>query len=214
MSEEVINKELSALQEDTLKVGKEVEQYTRKLMIPIWNKRRDVIKKIPNFWTQAMGNSPLFAIDPSENDIEALENLTDFHVEFDEARPEYRKVIATFKKNDIFKNETLTKEFINNDEGDDEIISKATIEYHSGKGPSKKRKADDDDEEGELSFLEWFASDENGLGSILSDEIFPGALEYFQGDDDEDDDDAEEIELGSEDEDEEDDEPAKKKSKK
>ena len=130
MSEEVINKELAALNEETLKAGKEVEQFTRKLMIPIWNKRRDVIKKIPNFWTQAVrdlfslfslfffkkviiiiithfsfsfiyiyiytqiGNSPLFALNPSENDIEALENLTDFYVEYDEKRPDYRKVTA------------------------------------------------------------------------------------------------------------------------
>ncbi|KAG2227082.1 hypothetical protein INT45_003812 [Circinella minor] len=215
MSEEVINKELAALNEETLKAGKEVEQFTRKLMIPIWNKRRDVIKKIPNFWTQAIGNSPLFALNPSENDIEALENLTDFYVEYDEKRPDYRKVTATFKKNDTFKNETLTKEFIINDEGEDEVISKDTIDYHSGKAPNnKKRKADDEDEDDfDFSFLDWFTSDDNSIGATLSDEIFPAAVEFFHGDEDSDEDE-EEIELGSDDEDEEDETPSKKKSKK
>lgn len=33
-------------------------------------------------------------MNPSENDIEALENLTDFHVEYDDARPGYRKITA------------------------------------------------------------------------------------------------------------------------
>ena len=60
MSEEVITKELAALNEQTLKAGKEVEQFTRKLMIPIWNKRREVIKKIPNFWTQAVNDQSFF----------------------------------------------------------------------------------------------------------------------------------------------------------
>ncbi|KAI9496462.1 hypothetical protein BDB00DRAFT_758242 [Zychaea mexicana] len=176
MSEEVINQEFANIQEEAQKAARQVELYTRKLMVPIWEKRRDTIKKIPGFWTQAIGNTPLF-LSPSENDIEAVENLTDFHVEYDEARPDYRKVVATFKKNDVFKNETLTK-------------------------PSKKRKADEDDESN-LSFLEFFGSNDNTIGGILADDIFPGALEYFQGEDDEDDEDADEIDLGSEDDEEE-----------
>lgn len=89
---------------------------------------------------------------------QALENLTDFHVEYDENRPNYRKVTAvsfqyrvsraffietcltlsykqTFKKNDTFKNETLTKEFeIDQEDGNSgKVLSKSTIDYHSGK---------------------------------------------------------------------------------
>lgn len=36
----------------------------------------------------------MFAINPSENDLEALDNLTDFHVEYDHDKPDYRKVVA------------------------------------------------------------------------------------------------------------------------
>ncbi|KAI8143808.1 hypothetical protein BJV82DRAFT_609525 [Fennellomyces sp. T-0311] len=212
MSEEAINKELTAIQDDALKVAREVENYTRKLMVPIWEKRRGVIKKIPNFWAQAIGNSPIFSMDASDSDVEALENLTDFHVEYDESRPDYRKITATFSKNDVFKNETLTKEFIINDDGEDEILSKSTIDYHPGKAPNNKRKADDDDGP-VFSFVEFFGNDDTAVGNLLSDDIFPGALEYFHGEED-DDEDADEIDLGSEDEDDEDEKPAPKKSKK
>lgn len=36
----------------------------------------------------------MFAINPSDNDLEALDNLTDFHVEYDHDKPDYRKVVA------------------------------------------------------------------------------------------------------------------------
>ncbi|KAI7904008.1 uncharacterized protein BX663DRAFT_506099 [Cokeromyces recurvatus] len=217
-AEDVLNDELMVLEEETMKVAEQVQAYQRKLMTPIWEKRREMVKKIPGFWGQVLGNSPLFGVDPSENDVEALENLVDFHVEYDHEKPDYRKVSATFKKNDIFKNETLTKEYSIDPESDGSVISKTTIEYHESKAPNKKRKAadeDDDDDDFAVSFLEWFSDDDVRPGIILSEDIFPNAIEYFQGPEDDDEDEDEEIELGSEDESEEEEEkPKKKKSKK
>ena len=66
----------------------------------------------------------------------------------------------------------IIQEFIINDEGEDEVISKDTIDYHSGKAPNnKKRKAGDDDEDDDdfdFSFLEWFTTDDNSIGTTLS----------------------------------------------
>lgn len=36
----------------------------------------------------------MFALEQKDNDVEALDNMTDFHVEFDDKRPNYRKVVA------------------------------------------------------------------------------------------------------------------------
>lgn len=76
------------------------------------------------------------------------------------------------------------------------MLSKTEIEYHDGKAPSKKRKADEEDDFS-ASFLDAFANDDSGVAYLLSDEIFPSAIEYYQQDDEEDEDGDEEIELGS-----------------
>ncbi|CEP15165.1 hypothetical protein [Parasitella parasitica] len=220
-AEDLLNDTFSVLEEETMKANEQVQAYQRKLMDPIWHKRRELVKKIPNFWGTAIGNSPIFAINPSENDLEALDNLTDFHVEYDHDKPDYRKIVATFKKNGVFKNETLTKEITVDPESDGTTVSKTTIEYHENKGPSKKRKASDDNEDEDddfnVSFIDWFGDDDVRAGIILSEDIFPNAVEYYQGSNESDDDDENaEIDLDdSEGEDEEEDEkPRSKKPRK
>ncbi|CAO3634730.1 unnamed protein product [Cunninghamella blakesleeana] len=216
---EKINEDLTALANKENEISQKVQIYHRSLLKPLWDERRKIVKEIPNFWSEVylcihmyyyflIGNSPFLA-NPSEQDIEALENLTDFHVEFDDEKPNYRKVIATFNKNDVFKNESLVKEF-SIDEENGKVISKSTIEYHSGKETNdKKRKKTEDEDEDEddftTSLLEWFGDDSEDsvqFGALLADEIFPAALELFNID--EEDDEEDEIELGSDSEDEED----------
>lgn len=57
--DESILKELNEINEETEKVSAQIEAYTRKLMTPVWNKRREVVKKIPNFWTHAVSLSAI-----------------------------------------------------------------------------------------------------------------------------------------------------------
>ncbi|KAF7727281.1 hypothetical protein EC973_007797 [Apophysomyces ossiformis] len=212
-TDEAIRKELIALEEETDKINNDVQAYTRKLMKPVWEKRREIVKKIPNFWAEVLGNHSFFSLNFSQTDLEAMEKLTDLHVEYDDDKPNYRKVIAVFDKNPVFKNDTLVKEFNLNEE-DGEVLSKTTIEYHPGKEPSKKRKASDDDEDFPTSLVEWFGDDDIRIGAILSEELFPGAMEYYENDEeflDEGEDDEEEEDLGSEDEEE--NEPPAKKTK-
>ncbi|KAI8059564.1 hypothetical protein BC940DRAFT_313413 [Gongronella butleri] len=212
MSDERIANELMSLENEQEAVHEKCLEYQRKLMKPLWEKRRDIVKNIPNFWAEVITNSPFFEGPGDENDVEALENLKDFHVEYDENRPNYRKVVAHFGKNGVFKNEVLTKEFtIDKDEGT--VISKANVEYHSGKEPNnKKRKGDDIDADLDFNFLQWFSDDSIPLGALLTEEVFPGALDFYRGGEDSDDLD-EDIELGSDSEEDED-EPKPKKAKK
>lgn len=55
-SEEAINKQLIELQEETDKADREVHAYMRQKMVPIWNKRRGIVKQIPNFWTRVVSS--------------------------------------------------------------------------------------------------------------------------------------------------------------
>ncbi|CAO3640109.1 unnamed protein product [Cunninghamella echinulata] len=216
MASEKINEELTALANKENEISQQVQTYHCNLLKPLWDERREIVKGIPNFWSEVLGNSPFLA-NPSERDIEALENLTDFHVEFDEDKPNYRKVVATFKKNDVFKNETLVKEFTL-DEESGAVISKATIDYHNEKASNgKKRKSTEDEDEDDFatSLLEWFADDSEDsvqFGALLADEVFPAALELYNIDEDSGDED--EIELGSDSEEEEEEEEEAPKSKK
>ena len=55
-SEEAINKQIVEIQEETDKAEREIQAHMRNKMAPIWNKRRGVVKQIPNFWTRVVSN--------------------------------------------------------------------------------------------------------------------------------------------------------------
>ncbi|KAG1462856.1 hypothetical protein G6F56_005425 [Rhizopus delemar] len=172
--EDIIEDQFQIIQEESIKALEQVQLYQRKVMTPIWEKRREIVKSIPNFWSTAIGNCTLFSEDISENDQKALDSLTDFHVEYNENNPKQCKITATFGKNDVFKNETLTKEMIIDHEEGGSVISKATIEYYGEKS------APNEDAAG-ISFIGWFEDDSFEAGIILSDEVFPDAVSYFKG---------------------------------
>lgn len=53
-TDEAVAKELENFEAETQEITKEIEAYARKLWAPAWNKRREIVKKIPNFWSQAV----------------------------------------------------------------------------------------------------------------------------------------------------------------
>lgn len=46
--------ELRVIQEETEKAREQLAIQERKLMVPIWEKRREIVKKIPNFYATAV----------------------------------------------------------------------------------------------------------------------------------------------------------------
>ncbi|CAO3589199.1 unnamed protein product [Absidia cylindrospora] len=191
MSEDKINESILALETKEEEIQKQVE---------ISSTSRNC-QGNPNFWASAISSAPIFSIQLNEQDIE-VKHLVDFDVEYDDARPEYRKVIAVFKENKLIKNETLTKEFTVDDD-ESKVISKSVIEYHAGKEPTEKPKTDDDeDDQYIVHFLQWFGDESIPAGVVLTEEIFPAAIDYYNGEDSENEDD-EDIELGSDSDDQE-----------
>lgn len=53
-SEDQATQELLDLEEEALKVADQVQTYQRKLMAPVYAKRREIAKQIPNFWSQVV----------------------------------------------------------------------------------------------------------------------------------------------------------------
>lgn len=51
---EKLNDELTAIMAKEAEIQKQVQTYQRKLMDPIWTERRELVKQIPNFWSDAV----------------------------------------------------------------------------------------------------------------------------------------------------------------
>lgn len=163
-----------------------VEQKYNKLRLPHFQKRSELISKIPNFWVTAFVNHPQVSALLNEEDEEALQSLVKVEVqEFEDIKSGY-KINFHFDENPFFENKCISKEFHMTETG--EPSSKSTpITWKAGKDltkpPSqakgdKKRTHDQQD-----SFFSWFtdhadaAADE--LGEVIKDDIWPNPLQYY-----------------------------------
>ncbi|XP_057610233.1 protein SET-like [Chionomys nivalis] len=197
-----------------------VEQKYNKLRQPFFQKRSELIAKIPNFWVTTFVNHPQVSALLGEEDKEALHYLTRVEVtEFEDIKSGYRTDFY-FDENPYFENKVLSKEFHLNESGDP--TSKSTeIKWKSGKDLTKRlsqtqnkasRKRQHEEPE---SFFTWFTDHSDAgadeLGEVIKDDIWPNPLQHYlvpdmddeEGEAEDDDDDDDEGEEGLEDIDEE-----------
>ncbi|KAM5317025.1 LOW QUALITY PROTEIN: protein SET-like [Glossophaga mutica] len=200
---EIVNEQAS---EEILKV----EQKYNKLRQPYFQKRSELIAKIPNFGVTTFVNHPQLSALLGEEDEEALHYLTRVEVtEFEDIKSGYR-IDFYFDENPYFENKVLSKEFHLSESGDPS--SKSTeIKWKSAKDLMKRssqtqnkasRKRQHEEPE---SFFTWFTdySDAGAdeLGEVIKDDI-PNPLQYYlvpdmddeegEGEEEDDDDDEEE----------------------
>ncbi|XP_053818339.1 protein SET [Vidua chalybeata] len=217
-----VQNEIDRLNEQASEEILKVEQKYNKLRQPFFQKRSELIAKIPNFWVTTFVNHPQVSALLGEEDEEALHYLTRVEVtEFEDIKSGYR-IDFYFDENPYFENKVLSKEFHLNESGDPS--SKSTeIKWKSGKDLTKRssqtqnkasRKRQHEEPE---SFFTWFTDHSDAgadeLGEVIKDDIWPNPLQYYlvpdmddeEGEGEEDDDDDEE-EEGLEDIDEEGDE--------
>ncbi|XP_010855135.1 PREDICTED: protein SET [Bison bison bison] len=217
-----VQNEIDRLNEQASEEILKVEQKYNKLRQPFFQKRSELIAKIPNFWVTTFVNHPQVSALLGEEDEEALHYLTRVEVtEFEDIKSGYR-IDFYFDENPYFENKILSKEFHLNESGDPS--SKSTeIKWKSGKDLTKRssqtqnkasRKRQHEEPE---SFFTWFTDHSDAgadeLGEVIKDDIWPNPLQYYlvpdmddeEGEGEEDDDDDEE-EEGLEDIDEEGDE--------
>lgn len=55
--EDIIEDQFQIIQEESIKALEQVQLYQRKVMTPIWEKRREIVKSIPNFWSTAVNHN-------------------------------------------------------------------------------------------------------------------------------------------------------------
>ncbi|XP_069121170.1 protein SET-like isoform X1 [Argopecten irradians] len=182
-----VQNEIDRLNEQASEEILKVEQKYNKLRQPYFQKRSDLIAKIPNFWVTVFVNHPQVSALLNEEDEEALQFLSKVEVqEFEDIKSGY-KINFFFDGNQYFENDVISKEFHLNDTG--EPSSKSTpIRWKAGKDLTKKsstpskggRKRNMEEQE---SFFCWFTDHGDAgadeLGEVLKDDIWPNPLQYY-----------------------------------
>lgn len=203
-----VQNEIDRLNEQASEEILKVEQKYIKLRQPYFQKRSELVGKIPNFWVTAFINHPQISAMLTEDDEDALQYLEKVEVqEFEDIKTGY-KINFYFGENPYFENKSITKEFHLTETG--EPSSKSTlITWKNGKclvkapAVQKGNKRTHDEQE---SFFSWFTNHKDAgsdeLGEVIKDDIWPNPLQYYLASEmDEDGEDEGEGEMGDEDED-------------
>ncbi|XP_015599689.1 protein SET isoform X2 [Cephus cinctus] len=162
----------------------EVEKKYNKLRKPYFQKRNDIIKRIPNFWVTAFVNHPQIAPILEEEEEDALRFLNKLEVEeFEDIKSGYR-INFHFDKNPYFDNDVLTKEF----HLGSSASQSTTIRWKEGadltkrskdKGPLKGRKRP----LGHRTFFDWFTDhgdpSSDDIAELIKDDMWPNPLQYY-----------------------------------
>lgn len=215
-----IQDELDKINEEASDKVLEVEQKYNEIRKPVYNKRNEITKSIPDFWLTAFLSHPALGDLLTEEDQKIFKHLRSLEVEdFKDVKSGY-SITFHFNSNPYFEDSKLTKAFTFLDEGVTKITA-TSIKWKEGMGipngtnneKGSKRSAADE------SFFTWFNETQQGdvidemhdeVSEIIKDDLWPNPLTYFNTDADEEDFDGEEGDEegkvdGSEDDDEDED---------
>merc|ERR1719328_991895 len=206
--------EIDALNEQASEEILKVEQKYNKLRRPFYDKRNDIIKRIPKFWLTAFINHPQITAIIEEDEEDCLQYLNKLEVEeFEDIKSGYR-IKLYFDKNPYFDNDCLTKEFHLGSSGDPASQS-TPIQWKEGMDLAAKfaqrNPAAQETAKGRKrvhqqqmkTFFTWFCDNgdpsDDEIAEGIKDDMWPNPLQYFlvpdiEVENGEDEDDEEEIE--------------------
>jgi len=212
--------EIDALNEQASEEILKVEQKYNKLRRPFYDKRNDIIKRIPKFWLTAFINHPQITAIIEEDEEDCLQYLNKLEVEeFEDIKSGYR-IKLYFDKNPYFDNDILTKEFHLGSSGDPasqstpiqwkesmdlaaKFAQRTAAAQENAKSGSRKR-----GHQQQATFFTWFCDNgdpsDDEIAEVIKDDMWPNPLQYFlvpdieveNGDDEEEDDMDGEEEIG------------------
>lgn len=182
--------EIDALNEKASEEILKVEQKYNKLRKPFFEKRNDLIKKIPNFWVTAFVNHPQISAVLDEEEEECLHFLSKLEVEeFEDIKSGYR-IKFFFEENPYFQNDILVKEFHLGSSGDPASQS-TPIKWKEGMDLTKKQKERQalmkNNRKRALeqprTFFSWFTdhgdASADDIAEVIKDDMWPNPLQYF-----------------------------------
>lgn len=182
--------EIDALNEKASEEILKVEQKYNKLRKPFFEKRNELIKKIPNFWVTAFVNHPQISAILDEEEEECLHFLTKLEVEeFEDIKSGYR-IKFYFDENPYFENDVLVKEFHLGSSGDPASQS-TPIKWKEGMDLTKRQKERQAQlkasrkrgHEQPRTFFTWFTdhgdASADDIAEVIKDDMWPNPLQYF-----------------------------------
>ena len=212
--------EIDSLNERASEEILKVEQKYNKLRRPFYDKRNEIIKKIPKFWLTAFINHPQISSVIEEDEEDALQYLNKLEVEeFEDIKSGYR-IKLHFDPNPYFENDVLSKEFLLGSSGDPtaqstpiqwkedrDLAAKAAMKAaaaaaSTSKSGSRKRALALENR----TFFTWFCDisdpQADDIAEVIKDDMWPNPLQYFlvpdieveNGNEDDDDDDDDDLE--------------------
>ncbi|KAH0699238.1 hypothetical protein KY284_013453 [Solanum tuberosum] len=209
-----VQDELEKVNEQASEEVLEIEQKYNEIRRPVYEKRNELIKSIPDFWVTAFLSHPALGELLNVEDQKIFKYLDSLDVEdFKDVTSGY-SLTFIFKPNPYFEDTKLVKTYTFLDEGSTKITGTA-IKWKEGMGAAyggnpemkgNKRPASED------SFFGWFSETQlkdiaDGLsdevGEIIKEDLWPNPLKYFNNEADEEDSDGDE-DTDEDDEDEED----------
>ncbi|KAG7951565.1 hypothetical protein I3843_12G014000 [Carya illinoinensis] len=225
-----IQDELETINEEASDKVLEVEQKYNEIRRPVYDKRTEMIKSIPDFWLTAFLSHPALGELLNEEDQKIFKHLSSLEVEdFKDVKSGYSITLHS-NPNPYFEDTNLTKTFTYADDDGTTKITATSIKWKEGMGipnginhekKGNKRPASNE------SFFSWFTDTQekdhsdihDEIAEIIKEDLWPNPLTYFNNDADEEDfddketieeqgkdgDDSEESEDDQEDEDDDDD---------
>ncbi|WJX95502.1 NAP1-related protein 2 [Trifolium repens] len=224
---------LQEIQDDLEKINDEasdkvleIEQKYNEIRKPVYDKRNEIIKSIPDFWLNAFLSHPALSELLNEEDQKIFKYLSSLEVEDNKDVKSGYTITLNFNPNPFFENSKLSKTFTFLEEGTTKITA-TPITWKEVKGipngvnhekNGNKRAPCDDSCGNECSFLSWFSDSDceqkddmvdihDEVAELIKDDLWSNPLIYFNNEEpDEEDaddeaDDEEKDEDDSEDED-------------
>jgi len=209
-----IQDELEKVNEEASEKVMEVEQKYSEIRRPVYVRRGDIIKTIPDFWLTAFLSHPLLSELLTEEDQKIFKYLDSVDVDDSDVKSGY-SINLNFSENPYFEDKKLTKTYVFADDGTT-TINATSIKWKEGMGPATNgvNKKGSKRPLLEESFFTWFGDTENKrlldgvqdeAAEIIKEDLWPNPLKYFNNDieDFEGDDDDEDLDGEGEDDDEE-----------
>uniref|UniRef100_A0A0K8TTM3 Putative dna replication factor/protein phosphatase inhibitor set/spr-2 n=1 Tax=Tabanus bromius TaxID=304241 RepID=A0A0K8TTM3_TABBR len=179
--------EIDAINEKASEEILKIEQKYNKLRKPFYEKRGEIIKRIPNFWVTIFINHQQISGILEEEEEECLHALTKLEVEeFEDIKSGYR-INFHFDENSYFENKTLTKEFHLGSNQEPSSTS-TPIQWKEGKNLLKnllskpfnnKRKRNLEHK----TFFDWYTDNSDPvndeIAELIKDDLWPNPLQYY-----------------------------------
>ncbi|XAR51747.1 hypothetical protein NMG60_11006466 [Bertholletia excelsa] len=190
--------ELEKVNEEASEKVLEVEQKYNEVRRPVYTKRNEIIKSIPDFWLTAFLSHPALGELFTEEDSKIFKYLDSLDVEdFKDVKSGYL-ITFNFKSNPYFEDTKLTKTFTFLDEGTTKITG-TDIKWKEGMGTAN---GDNHEKNGnkrppsDESFFSWFGETQqkdiaeglhDEVAEIIKEDLWPNPLKYFHSEADEED---------------------------